>query len=172
MAYTESAVSEAVVEAGGQPAEFRGDAVVAVFGQRTDARTACRQAFASLALIARNLDRLSDLLRNDLGGRLRYGIGIDGSSTVSGEIGFGDHTTVTAFGDALSVAARLQDLTKELRCEALISETVMRMGEIDAARFPLRTAELRGFERPVPVRVIRSLTGSGVDAEGDDTSPG
>jgi adenylate cyclase len=160
-----NAVSEAVVEAGGQPAEFRGDAVVAVFGQRTDARTACRQAFAALRLIARDLDRLGDLLHNDLGGPLRYGIGIDGSSTVSGEIGFGERTTVTAFGDALSVAARLQDLTKELRCEALVSETVMRMGEIDATAFSPYMAELRGFERPVPVRIIKLLSDTATTAE-------
>jgi len=102
-----NAVSEAAVEAGGQTAEFRGDAVVAEFGQRTDARTACRQAVASLPLIARNLGRLSDMLRDDPRGPLRFGIGVDGSSTVSGEIGYGDHTTVTAFGDALSVAARI-----------------------------------------------------------------
>jgi adenylate cyclase len=96
-----------------------------------------------------------------LGGPLRYGIGVDGSSTVSGEIGYGEHTSVTAFGDALSVAARLQDLTKELECEALVSDLVMRLGEIDVADFPLYTAMLRGFERPVPIRIIRSLSGFG-----------
>lgn len=152
-----NAVSEAVVEAGGHPDEFRGDAVVAVFGQHTGARTACRQAFAALPLIARGLGRLSDLLRNDLGGPLRYGIGVDGSRTVSGEVGYGDRTTVTAFGDALSVAARLQDLTKELACEALVSDVVMRTGQIDATDFPLHMAMLRGFERPVAVRIIRSI---------------
>jgi adenylate cyclase len=159
-----NAVSEAVVEAGGQPSEFRGDAVVAVFGQRSDARTACRQAFASLQLIARNLGRLSELLRNDIGGPLRYGIGVDGSRTVSGEVGFGEHTTVTAFGDALSVAARLQDLAKDLACVALVSDMVIRLGEIDATSFPRHTAELRGFERPVPVRLIRSLSGPAAPA--------
>lgn len=152
-----NAVSEAAVEAGGQAAEFRGDAVVAEFGKRTDARTACRQAVTSLPLIARNLGRLSDMLRDDLRGPLRFGIGVDGSTTVSGEIGYGDHTTVTAFGDALSVAARLQDLTKELSCEALISDEVMRLGEIDASDFPRHIAVLRGFERPVPVRIIHSV---------------
>jgi adenylate cyclase len=153
-----NAVSEAVVEAGGQAAEFRGDAVVAEFGKQTDARTACRQAMASLPLIARNLGRLSDILRDDLGGPLRFGIGVDGSSTVSGEIGYGERTTVTAFGDALSVAARLQDLTKELACEALVSDVVMRLGEIDTTDFPSYTAVLRGFDRPVQVRIIHSVS--------------
>jgi adenylate cyclase len=152
-----NAVSEAAVEAGGQAAEFRGDAVVVEFGKRTDARTACRQAVASLPLIARNLGRLSDMLRDDLKGPLRFGIGVDGSSTVSGEIGYGDRSTVTAFGDALSIAARLQDLTKELACEALISDEVMRLGEIDATDFPRHAAILRGFDRMVPVRIIHSV---------------
>jgi adenylate cyclase len=136
---------------------------VAEFGKRTDARTACRQAVASLPLIARNLDRLSDVLRDDLRGPLLFGIGVDGSNTVSGEIGYGERTTVTAFGDALSVAARLQDLTKELACEALVSDEVMRLGEIDTTGFPPYTAVLRGFERPVPVRIIRSVSGPIID---------
>jgi adenylate cyclase len=153
-----NAVSEAVVAAGGQAAEFRGDAVVAGFGRRTDARTACRQAVSSLSLIAQNINRLSDMLRDDLGGPLRFAIGVDGSSTVSGEIGFGDHTTVTAFGEALSVAARLQDLTKELACEALVSDEVMRLADIDVEEFPLYTAVLRGFERPIEARIIHSVS--------------
>jgi hypothetical protein len=66
-----NAVSEAAVEASGRTAEFRGEAV------------------ASLPPIARNLGRLSNMLRDDLGGPLRFGIGVDGSSTVSGEIGYG-----------------------------------------------------------------------------------
>jgi adenylate cyclase len=155
-----NAVSEAVVRAGGQPAEFRGDAVVAVFGQHTDVRTACRQAFESLPLIATNLAALSELLKNDFGGPLGFGIGVDGGNTVSGEIGYGERTTVTAFGSALSIAARLQDLTKELDCAALVSDSVMRLGEIDSSAFPLYTAVLRGFERSVPVRIVRTLSRS------------
>jgi adenylate cyclase len=160
-----NAVSEAVVEAGGQAAEFRGDAVVGEFGRRTDARTACRQAISSLPLIARNLGRLSDMLRDDLGGPVRFAIGVDGSSTVSGEIGYGDHTTVTAFGQALSVAARLQDLTKELACEALVSDEVMRLGNIDTEGFPPYTAVLRGFDRPVAARIIYSVSSTATNRE-------
>jgi adenylate cyclase len=167
-----NAVSEAVVEAGGQPAEFRGDAVVASFGHRTDARTACRQALGSLIGISRGLDRLSDLLHADLGGPLRYGIGIDGSSTVSGEIGFGDHVTMTAFGEALSVASRLQDLTKEFACLALVSETVMRTGQIDASRYPAHSVALRGFELPVVARAIHSAADIVLSAEVNDVTQG
>ena len=94
---------------------------------------------------------------------------MDGSSTVSGEIGYGEHTTVTAFGDALSVAARLQDLTKELACEALVSDVVMRLGEIDTTGFPPYTAVLRGFERPVPVRIIHSVSASATEVAADRT---
>ena len=86
---------------------------------------------------------------------------MDGSHTVSGEIGYGEQTTVTAFGDALSVAARFQDLTKELGCEALVSDAVMRTGEIDVVDFPLHNAVLRGIQNPVPVRIIRSIVGQG-----------
>ena len=43
---------------------------------------------------------------------------------IVGDIGYRDHMVFTALGDAVNVAARLQDMTKSLACEAVISEEV------------------------------------------------
>ena len=43
---------------------------------------------------------------------------------IIGDIGYRDHMVFTALGDAVNVAARLQDMTKSLACEAVLSDEV------------------------------------------------
>ena len=55
---------------------------------------------------------------------IRFGIGIHGGEVIIGDIGYRDHMVFTALGDAVNVAARLQDMTKSLACEAIVSDEV------------------------------------------------
>ena len=55
------AVSQAVIECGGQPNQFVGDGQLALFGLGTDPQTACRQALKAAAMIAANVDELESL---------------------------------------------------------------------------------------------------------------
>src|SRR5882724_100912 len=112
------AVSQAVVECGGQPNQFVGDGQLALFGLSTDPQTACRQALEAAAMIAANVDELNKFLQHDLREPIRFGIGINGGEVIVGDIGYRDHMVFTALGDAVNVAARLQDMTKSLACEA------------------------------------------------------
>lgn len=50
-----AAVSQAVSEAGGQPNQYLGDGLMALFGLKTDPPTACRQALNAAAMIAGDL---------------------------------------------------------------------------------------------------------------------
>jgi adenylate cyclase len=51
-----SAVSQAVIECGGQPNQFVGDGELALFGLNTNPQTAYRQALQAAALIAMNIE--------------------------------------------------------------------------------------------------------------------
>ena len=51
---------------------------------------------------------------HDLREPIRFGIGIHGGEVIVGDIGYRDHMVFTALGDAVNVAARLQDMTKTL----------------------------------------------------------
>src|SRR5205823_1261546 len=108
-----SAVCAGITQAGGLPNQFLGDGVLAIFGLRTDPMTACRQALAALPLVAANVDQLNTTLEQQLQRPIRFGIGLHCGVAVIGEIGFRDYVTVTALGDALNVAARLEQMTKE-----------------------------------------------------------
>ncbi|MFZ0108425.1 MAG: adenylate/guanylate cyclase domain-containing protein, partial [Pseudolabrys sp.] len=118
------ACSQAALDAGGQPNQFVGDGVLALFGIEVDAKTACRQAIRAATKVATNVDLMNRQLASDLPEPIQYGIGIHGGEVIIGDIGFQDHTVFTALGDPVNVAARLQDMTKALDCKAIISDVV------------------------------------------------
>jgi len=149
--------SSAVLEAGGVPNQFLGDGLLALFGLRSDPRTACRQALAALGAVARNVRTLNNLLGSELGHPLRFGIGVHCGATIVGEIGFRDHVTFTGLGDPPNVASRLQAMTKELGCEALVSEDVFLTAGVAPGGLAPHEARLRGRADPVPARVFRRL---------------
>jgi adenylate cyclase len=158
-----SAISAAIVEAGGQPNQFLGDAVLAIFGLHTDPATACRQALGALPLIAVNVAHLNTAIAQQMRQPIRFGIGLHCGRAVIGEIGFRDHVTFTALGDPLNVASRLQQLTKEIGCEAVVSEEVFHHAGVAADGLPQRAAALRGRDEPVSVRVLQDCA---ADASG------
>ena len=75
-------------------------------------------------MIAANVDEVNQFLSHDLHEPIRFGIGIHGGEVIIGDIGYRDHMVFTALGDAVNVAARLQEMTKSLGCETVISDEV------------------------------------------------
>ncbi|WP_432261849.1 adenylate/guanylate cyclase domain-containing protein [Cupriavidus sp. TMH.W2] len=149
-----SSVCAAVVQAGGLPNQFLGDAVLAIFGLGSQPSAACRQALNAVPLVAANIEELNAALEQQLQTKIRFGIGLHCGRAVMGEIGFREHVTFTAIGDPLNVASRLEQLTKEIACEAIVSEQVFQTAGVSAAGLPQLAARLRGRDGPVPVRVL------------------
>lgn len=148
------AASRAVRQAGGNVNQYLGDGLLALFGIETDAPLACRQALIAAAQVARNIAQLNRDLAEASRAPVRFGIGINGGEVVVGDIGSGDNVAFTALGDAVNVAARLQDMTKEFKCEAVVSDDVcMRAGLADDAA-PLAEAAVRGRPAPIAVRIV------------------
>jgi adenylate cyclase len=150
------AVSQAVIECGGQPNQFVGDGELALFGLRTSPQIACRQALKAAAMIAANVDELNQFLSHDLREPIRFGIGIHAGEVIIGDIGYRDHMVFTALGDAVNVAARLQDMTKNLACEAIFSEEVRVTAGLAADSLPQQEVAIRGRSELTMVRIVAS----------------
>jgi adenylate cyclase len=148
------AVSQAVIESGGRPNQFIGDGMLALFGLSSGRQDACRQALKAAALIAANVDELNKFLAHDLREPIRFGIGIHGGEVIVGDIGYRDHMVFTALGDAVNVAARLQDMTKSLACEAVVSDEVRVTAGIAADALPQQQVDIRGRNEPMIVRTV------------------
>ncbi len=150
------AVSQAVIECGGQPNQFLGDGQLALFGLATNRQTACRQALKAAAMIAANVEQLNQFLAHDLREPIRFGIGIHSGEVIVGDIGYRDHMVFTALGDAVNVAARLQDMTKSLGCEAILSDEVRATAGLAADALSQQQVEIRGRNEPMVVRTVAS----------------
>jgi adenylate cyclase len=150
------AVSHAVIECGGQPNQFVGDGQLALFGLATSPQTACRQALKAAAMIAANVEELNQFLMHDLREPIQFGIGIHGGEVIIGDIGYRDHMVFTALGDAVNVAARLQDMTKSFACEAILSEEVRVTAGLPADGLPQQEVTIRGRTEPMIVHTVKS----------------
>jgi adenylate cyclase len=148
------AVSQAVLECGGQPNQFVGDGQLALFGLTSDPQTACRQALQAASMIAANIDELNQFLRHDLREPIRFGVGIHGGEVIIGDIGYRDHMVFTALGDAVNVAARLQDMTKSLACEVVVSEEVRITAGLAEDSLPQQEVTIRGRAETMIVRSV------------------
>ena len=141
-----AAVAGAVVEAGGSPNQFVGDGMMAIFGMRDNPREACRQALSGRAPHPSPARRDEpDLVRRTAAAN-RIGIGLHAGDWILGELGYRDRFLLTAIGDSVHVAARLQDLTKEYGCQLVVSEIVTFTAEVNLDAFPERRIGVRGRE--------------------------
>jgi adenylate cyclase len=152
------AASQATLDAGGRPNQFVGDGVLALFGVDTDAKTACRQALRAAAKVVDNVGHMNRQFASDLREPIQFGIGIHGGEVIIGDIGFKEHTVFTALGDAVNVAARLQDMTKALDCKLVVSDEVCAMAGIAADALPRSQVSIRGREEPMVVRAVADPT--------------
>jgi adenylate cyclase len=164
------AVSQAVIECGGQPNQFVGDGQLALFGLATNPQTACRQALKAAAQIAVHVDELNQFLSHDLREPIRFGIGIHGGEVIIGDIGYRDHMVFTALGDAVNVAARLQDMTKSLVCEVIFSDEVRKTAGLPAGALPQHDVDIRGRAEPMMVRAVASARSLSALVEGVDAA--
>jgi adenylate cyclase len=151
-------VSRAITEAGGEPNQFVGDGVLALFGLNTDAASACRQALRAAALIESNIAHLNHQFATEVVEPVQYGIGIHAGEVIIGDIGFRGHTVFTALGDSVNVAARLQDMSKRLGCRAVISDEVCKLAGLPADALTRTEVDIRGHEKPMSVRTTEDPT--------------
>ena len=152
------AASQAVIEAGGQPNQFVGDGVLALFGLDTDPATACRQALRAASAVAANVAYLNHQFATEVREPIQFGIGIHGGEVIIGDIGFRDHTVFTALGDAVNVAARLQDMTKSLDCKVIVSEEVCKTAGIPSDALTRTEVAIRGRDETMTVRTAADPT--------------
>jgi adenylate cyclase len=127
---------------------------MALFGVDDGPEAGCRQAVRAAAAMVARVHELSRTLADDLGGALRLGIGIHCGPAVVGQMGYAATTYLTAVGDTVHVAARLEALTKEYACELVLSEEVVTRAGLDVSDFARHELTVRNREAPLAVFVV------------------
>jgi two-component system sensor histidine kinase ChiS len=151
-------VFEPIVRAhGGFVDKFIGDAIMAIFpGDPSRAIAAANALHAAVATFNRGQSTAKM--------PLAIGVGIHRGTVVLGTVGGAERLEVTAIGDAVNVAARLEALTKPLGASTIVSEDVMgpdRTGvrRVGAVRVKGRNAPVELFE------LLDSIADAGERAE-------
>jgi adenylate cyclase len=148
------AVGGAIADAGGIANQYTGDGVMALFGVETGPETACRQALLASAAMVNRVRELGRTLGTEIEGPLRLGVGIHTGPAVVGEMGYGETLYLTAVGDTVHVASRLEGLTKEYDCDLVASEDVMARAGLAETDCPRYNLTVRNREAPLRIVVV------------------
>lgn len=144
--------------AGGYVDKFIGDGIMAIFGIDTDPRTACQQALDASRRMGRAMKQINSDLKDQVDQELRMGVGIHTGLAILGRIGKTEsgarQAGITALGDTVNTASRLESMTKEHGAVVMASERVFRLAEAGTEGCKLADVVIRGREKPLNVVVV------------------
>jgi class 3 adenylate cyclase len=140
---------DAVFASGGTLDKYLGDGLMAYFGAPVTQEDHAERAVRCALAMQQALARLNAERARAGAAPLRMGIGIHTGTVVVGDVGAPRRREYTAVGDAVNVAARIEQLTKTHGVAMLVSdETRRRVGHaIDFA--PAGVTALKGKAQPV-----------------------
>ncbi len=149
--------------------KFIGDAVMALYGpfmEQPDKRNLSALAVASALNMLQRLERVNARWGEEGLPLFRIGIGIHVGDAMVGEIGTPRRQQLTALGDTVNLAARLESSTKDLQATIIVSDAVRQEAEPvlrEVATFTERGAiSVKGREQPVRVFEVRPVTAAGL----------
>ena len=140
------AVIEPITRYGGVVNQFQGDAMLVTFNvPLEDAAHAQNAVNAAVGIQKASSERTF------AGIPLRTRIGVNTGEIIAGNVGAGDRFNYTVHGDAVNLAARLEQLNKKHRTRIIVSESTVDSLSDKENIEPLGEVEIRGKTRPVRI---------------------
>jgi adenylate cyclase len=150
------AMGEAVEATGGRVDKFIGDGIMALFGVDDPPGVAARTALSATRAMALALEGLNRDLAVELDEPLRMGMGLHLGHAILGEMGGGRTRALTAIGDTVNVASRLEALTKEFGCQLVVSESIAAFADGALDGCPRQEVDVRGRAGRLTVRLVEN----------------
>lgn len=144
--------------------KFMGDGMMALFGLESDPADSSRDALRAAIDAQDATARAMRMLTQHLNEPLRIGIGIHTGNVVVGRIGrTSDQTSpsrLTAIGDTVNIAARLESATKDLKAPVVVSARVLETAglAITEAIGERHSLTVHNISEPVDAVAIRDFS--------------
>ena len=151
-------VGEAVQGAGGSVDKFIGDGAIALFGLETDLPQACRQALQAAVKLGEGIEELNASFRSELDTPLRIAIGLHAGPAIVGQMGHGKVSSLTAIGDTINTASRLEGLAKQRNVQLAVSADVVKIAGIALADHESEEIEIRGREARLETWIVPDVS--------------
>ncbi|WP_439817365.1 adenylate/guanylate cyclase domain-containing protein [Zavarzinia sp. CC-PAN008] len=151
-------VGEAIEGAGGFVDKFIGDGVMALFGLNSTLEEGARAALEAARAMSEGLVELNRALANDLEAPLRIGIGIHSGPVIVGTMGYARTMGLTAIGDTVNTASRLESASKDFTAELVVSRRVARRAGVDLSAFQAAKIQIRGRSEPLALFALPRAT--------------
>ena len=150
--------AHAIEACGGYVDKFIGDGVMAIFGMTDGLQAGCRNALAATNAIAERMEHLNAELAGQLDTPLRVGMGLHAGPVILGRIGAldtnGVNARITALGDVVNTASRLESSSKELGHALVVSTTVLTAAGYSCDATREREIAIRGRKDPLRVYAL------------------
>jgi adenylate cyclase len=151
-------MSAAIAATRGHYSQFTGDGLMALYGlDDADPAAGPASALSGAREMLARLDQLNHQLRDELSKPLRIGLGIHYGEAIVGAMGPPKSQIITAIGDTVNTCARLESLTKEFDCVAVISRQAAAVAGLPVDGRELLEASVKGRSEPVRFYAFKTL---------------
>jgi adenylate cyclase len=150
-------VQASISARGGHITSVAGDGIMSMFGVDGDAAGGAQSAIAAVAEVWAAVDKVSEELSAEIGSPLRFGIGVHCGVSVVGPLGLPEEATIQFLGDTGNVAARLEGLTKEMNCVAIVSAATVDAAGARRPSWQQAEVDVRGRDQRLHVFMIHGL---------------
>ncbi|MDQ0467054.1 adenylate/guanylate cyclase domain-containing protein [Labrys wisconsinensis] len=148
-------MTQAATAHGGRVDSFMADGLMAIFGLGSSTDAGAREAI----MAARAMLKVVEGLNREFGAAmpipLRVGIGIHTGPAIIAQIGDVEHgMLMTALGETVTIASRLEAATKDYLTDALVSAQTARASGLDLPRYEGKRLHIRGHDEPIILHLI------------------
>jgi adenylate cyclase len=151
-------MTKAIAATQGHYSQFTGDGLMALYGLHdADPTAGPAEAMRGARAMLAHLAQLNHQLRGDLPAPLRIGIGIHYGEAIVGAMGPPRSQIITAIGDTVNTCARLEGLTKEYDCVAIVSRRAAEVAGLEVTGRELHRASVKGRGEPVEFYALGSM---------------
>jgi adenylate cyclase len=145
-------IERAVIDNGGHVACYTGDGLMALFGVEPSECAALDTVRAGLDMLRSVKEDVRPYVKKFFQRTFRIGVGVRFGEAIVGTVGGGLQERVTAIGDAVNIASRVERANKKARTEFLVSEAF----EWGTFEVTFRESE-HGSEKMLHGKILRIL---------------